>query len=96
MKKTKEKKFTSSLIFSKYLKTNLRKNWFLSFFLIIFSIFSILLFLFLWEAVKNFDLPIYNSQNQRITIVRKNGKEFGNNEISEIKNLKSVKYISIC
>ncbi|MHA0290447.1 hypothetical protein [Mesomycoplasma ovipneumoniae] len=94
MKKTKEKKFTSSLIFSKYLKTNLRRNWFLSFFLIIFSIFSILLFLFLWEAVKNFDLPIYNSQNQRITIVRKNGKEFGNNEISEIKNLKSVKYIS--
>ncbi|WP_337897020.1 hypothetical protein [Mesomycoplasma ovipneumoniae] len=38
MKKTKEKKFTNSLIFSKYLKTNLRKNWFLSFFLIIFSI----------------------------------------------------------
>ncbi|MHA0315152.1 hypothetical protein [Mesomycoplasma ovipneumoniae] len=94
MKKTKEKKFTSSLIFSKYLKTNLRKNWFLSFFLIIFSIFSILLFLFLWEAVKNFDLPIYNSQNQRITIVRKNREEFGSNEISEIKNLKSVKYIS--
>ncbi|MEG7280536.1 hypothetical protein V6B68_03675 [Mesomycoplasma ovipneumoniae str. Black Butte] len=94
MKKTKEKKFTSSLIFSKYLKTNLRKNWFLSFFLIIFSIFSILLILFLWEADKNFDLPIYNSQNQRITIVRKNGKEFGSNEISEIKNLKSVKYIS--
>ncbi|MCN0158206.1 hypothetical protein Q4516_02915 [Mesomycoplasma ovipneumoniae] len=94
MKKTKEKKFTSSLIFSKYLKTNLRKNWFLSFFLIIFSIFSILLFLFLWEAVKNFDLPIYNSQNQRITIVKKNREEFGNNEISEIKNLKSVKYIS--
>ncbi|WP_341494913.1 hypothetical protein [Mesomycoplasma ovipneumoniae] len=94
MKKTKEKKFTSSLIFSKYLKTNLRKNWFLSFFLIVFSIFSILLILFLWEADKNFDLPIYNSQNQRITIVRKNGKEFGNNEISEIKNLKSVKYIS--
>ncbi|WP_337897794.1 hypothetical protein [Mesomycoplasma ovipneumoniae] len=94
MKETKEKKFTNLWIFSKYLKTNLRKNWFLSFFLIIFSIFSILLFLFLWEAVKNFDLPIYNSQNQRITIVRKNGKEFGNNEISEIKNLKSVKYIS--
>ncbi|WP_337898829.1 hypothetical protein [Mesomycoplasma ovipneumoniae] len=94
MKKTKEKKFTSSLIFLKYLKTNLRKNWFLSFFLIIFSIFSILLILFLWEADKNFDLPIYNSQNQRITIVRKNGKEFGSNEISEIKNLKSVKYIS--
>ncbi|WDV48916.1 hypothetical protein [Mesomycoplasma ovipneumoniae] len=94
MKKTKEKKFTSSLIFSKYLKTNLRKNWFLSFFLIVFSIFSILLILFLWEADKNFDLPIYNSQNQRITIVRKNGKEFGNNKISEIKNLKSVKYIS--
>ncbi|MDW2835927.1 hypothetical protein R7U59_03600 [Mesomycoplasma ovipneumoniae] len=94
MKKTKEKKFTSLLIFSKYLKTNLRKNWFLSFFLIIFSIFSILLILFLWEADKNFDLPVYNSQNQRITIVRKNGKEFGNNEISEIKSLKSVKYIS--
>ncbi|MDW2852641.1 hypothetical protein [Mesomycoplasma ovipneumoniae] len=94
MKKIKEKKSTSLLIFSKYLKTNLRKNWFLSFFLIIFSIFSILLFLFLWEAGKNFDLPVYNSQNQRITIVKKNGKEFGNNEISEIKNLKSVKYIS--
>ncbi|WP_341491612.1 hypothetical protein [Mesomycoplasma ovipneumoniae] len=94
MKKTKEKKFTNSLIFSKYLKTNLRKNWFLSFFLIVFSIFSILLILFLWEADKNFDLPVYNSQNQRITIVKKNGKEFGNNEISEIKNLKSVKYIS--
>ncbi|MDW2829463.1 hypothetical protein R7V45_02980 [Mesomycoplasma ovipneumoniae] len=94
MKKTKEKKFTSLLIFSKYLKTNLRKNWFLSFFLIIFSIFSILLILFLWEAGKNFDLPVYNSQNQRITIVKKNGKEFANNEISEIKNLKSVKYIS--
>ncbi|WP_341492035.1 hypothetical protein [Mesomycoplasma ovipneumoniae] len=94
MKKTKEKKFTSPLIFSKYLKTNLRKNWFLSFLFIIFSIFSILLFLFLWEAGKNFDLPVYNSQNQRITIVKKNGKEFGNNEILEIKNLKSVKYIS--
>ncbi|WP_337898827.1 hypothetical protein [Mesomycoplasma ovipneumoniae] len=94
MKETKEKKFTSPLIFSKYLKTNLRKNWFLSFFLIIFSIFSILLFLFLWEAVRDFDLPIYNSQNQRITIVKKNRKEFRNNEISEIKNLKSVKYIS--
>ncbi|MDW2933517.1 hypothetical protein ACXYW7_02615 [Mesomycoplasma ovipneumoniae] len=94
MKETKEKKFTSPLIFSKYLKTNLRKNWFLLFFFIIFSIFSILLFLFLWEAVKNFDLPIYNSQNQRITIVKKNREEFGNNEISEIKNLKSVKYIS--
>ncbi|WNM15294.1 hypothetical protein [Mesomycoplasma ovipneumoniae] len=94
MKETKEKKFTSPLIFSKYLKTNLRKNWFLLFFFIIFSIFSILLFLFLWEADKNFDLPIYNSQNQRITIVKKNGEEFGNNEISEIKNLKSVKYIS--
>ncbi|UVO15124.1 hypothetical protein KW512_02990 [Mesomycoplasma ovipneumoniae] len=94
MKKGNEKKLISSLIFSKYLKTNLRKNWFLSFFLIIFSIFSILLFLFLWEAGKNFDLPVYNSQNQRITIVKKNGKEFANNEISEIKNLKSVKYIS--
>ncbi|WNM13701.1 hypothetical protein [Mesomycoplasma ovipneumoniae] len=94
MKETKEKKFTSPLIFSKYLKTNLRRNWFLLFFFIIFSIFSILLFLFLWEADKNFDLPIYNSQNQRITIVKKNGEEFGNNEISEIKNLKSVKYIS--
>ncbi|MDW2926448.1 hypothetical protein R7X45_02425 [Mesomycoplasma ovipneumoniae] len=94
MKKTKEKKFTNLWIFSKYLKTNLRKNWFLSFFLIVFSIFSILLILFLWEADKNFDLPIYNSQNQRITIVKKNGEEFGNNEISEIKNLKSVKYIS--
>ncbi|MBG0730615.1 hypothetical protein [Mycoplasma sp. 'Moose RK'] len=94
MKKIKEKKFTSLLIVLKYLKTNFQKNWFLSFFFIVFSIPSVLLFLFLWELDKKFDLPIYNSQNQQITIVKKNGEEFKNNEISEIKNLNSVKYVS--
>lgn len=90
-KSTKISRFS---IFLNYTKINFKKNWFLSIFLAIFSIFSILLFLFLWELDKKFDTPIYNSQNQQVTIAKKNGQEFKNNEIEAIANLKSVKSVS--
>lgn len=43
---------------------------------------------------KKFDTPIYKFPDQQITIVKKNGHAFKNEEIKEIENLKSVTSVS--
>lgn len=94
MDKSKSGKKSRYKNFFNYSKNNFRKNWLLSIFFSIFSIFSILLLLFLWQLNKKFDTPIYNFPNQQITIVKKNGHAFKNEEIKEIENLKSVTSVS--
>lgn len=90
MDKSKTGKKSRYKNFFNYSKNNFRKNWLLSIFFSIFSIFSILLSLFLWQLNKKFDTPIYKFPDQQITIVKKNGHAFKNEEIKEIENLKSV------